>query len=117
MKKTKLLVLALLSLSIFSCKEDAPEVVVIPKVTFAKVAPILAANCAPCHVANSGANFEARKKHVDNYAIAKDVAAVIADRIQREPTAAGFMPRGKTKLSQADIDLVKQWIADGLLEK
>ncbi len=108
----------LISMAIISCKKEA-EVVVppVPKVTFAKVAPILKLNCVPCHEANSGANFDARKKHVDNYTIAKDNAAFIADRIQRETTAAGFMPRGKAKLAQADIDLVKQWIADGLLEK
>jgi uncharacterized membrane protein len=120
MKKVSVLIttVILFGTVILSCKkEEEPAPVVIPKITFAKVAPILKLNCVPCHEANSGANFEARKKHVDNYTIAKDNAATIADRIQRESTAAGFMPRGKAKLAQADIDLVKQWIADGLLEK
>jgi uncharacterized membrane protein len=118
----KLIVLAstltFTTLAILSCKKTAePVIPEVPKVTFAKIAPILKLNCVPCHEANSGANFDARKKHVDNFTIAKDNAATIADRIQRETTVAGFMPRGKAKLAQADIDLVKQWIADGLLEK
>lgn len=110
--------LAFTAFAILSCKKEE-EIVVppVPKVTFAKVAPILKLNCVPCHEANSGANFEARKKHVENYAIAKEVSATILDRIQRESTAAGFMPRGKAKLAQGDIDIIKQWIADGLLEK
>ena len=108
----------LVSLAIISCKKEE-EIVVPPvvKVTFAKIAPIVKLNCVPCHEANSGANFEARKKFVDNFAIAKEFSSTIENRIQRETTAAGFMPRGKAKLAQADIDLVKQWIADGLLEK
>ena len=116
--KNKLVILLFLSLAISfnSCKKDEAEPA-IPKTTFLDVNKILSANCAPCHVANSGANFEARKKHVDNYTIAKELASFIADRIQRDPTAVGFMPRGKSKLSDADIAVVKKWIADGLLEK
>jgi uncharacterized membrane protein len=102
------------TIAFVSCKKTEEVVVpVVPKITFAKVAPILKLNCVPCHEAN----FDARKKFVDNYTIGKDVSSTIADRIQRETTVAGFMPRGKAKLAQADIDLVKQWIADGLLEK
>jgi uncharacterized membrane protein len=105
------------TLAILSCKKTEDPLPVVEKVTFAKVAPILKLNCVPCHEANSGPNFNARKKHVENYAVAKDLASFIADRIQRESNAAGFMPFGKPKLVQADIDLIKQWIADGLLEK
>jgi cytochrome c553 len=119
--KKLILMLSVVSFSLFvsSCKKDeaAPAVVVVPKVTFAKVAPILKTNCAPCHEVNGGANFEARKKFVENFSISKEFANGIADRIQRETTAAGFMPRGKAKLSDADIGTIKQWIADGLLEK
>ncbi len=62
--KTKLFFSALfLSILIFnSCKKE--DAVVIPKTTFADVAKITAVSCVPCHLANSGANFEARKKHV-----------------------------------------------------
>jgi cytochrome c553 len=116
MKKVNLILsLLVLFVVFYGCKKDDP--VVIPKTTFVDVAKITALNCVPCHLANSGANFEARKKHVDNYVIAKEYATQIVDRIQRDPTAAGFMPRGKAKLSDADIAVVKAWIADGLLEK
>lgn len=116
MKKTNLLLSVLaLSAVIISCKKEEP--VVIPKTTFVDVAKITTINCVPCHLANSGANFDARKKHVDNYTIAKGLATTILDRISRDETAVGFMPRGKAKLSAADIAVVKKWIDDGLLEK
>jgi mono/diheme cytochrome c family protein len=114
--KLSILYVLAIMISLNSCKkeDDAP---VVPKTTFVDVTKILATNCAPCHVANSGANFDARVKHVDNYTIAKGAATFILDRIQRDPTAAGFMPRGKPKLSEADIAVIKKWIDDGLLEK
>jgi uncharacterized membrane protein len=96
-----------------SCKKEE-EVVVIPKTTFVEVNTILAASCAPCHVANSGANFEARKKHVNNYEVSKGLATFILDRVKRDPSAAGFMPRGGTKLSEANIAIIQKWIDDGL---
>ncbi len=116
--KNKLIFLLLLSvlISFNSCKKEDAEPV-IPKTTFADVSKITALNCVPCHLANSGANFDARKKHVDNYTIAKELSSFILDRIQRDPTAVGFMPRGKPKLSDADIAVIKRWIDDGLLEK
>jgi hypothetical protein len=105
-----------ISALIFSCtKEEAAPV--IPKTTFADISKITAISCVPCHLANSGANFDARKKHVDNYSITKENATIILDRITRDPSAAGFMPRGKPKLSDAEIELFKKWIGDGLLEK
>jgi hypothetical protein len=116
--KNKLIILLFLSvmISFNSCKkEDAAPV--IPKTTFADVSKITALNCVPCHLANSGANFDARQKHVDNYSVAKGLASFMLDRIQRDPSAVGFMPRGKPKLSDADIAVFKKWIDDGLLEK
>jgi hypothetical protein len=65
MKKLILLAstIAFTSFAIMSCKKTEEVVVpVVEKVTFAKVAPILKLNCVPCHEANSGANFDARKK-------------------------------------------------------
>jgi mono/diheme cytochrome c family protein len=116
MKKLNLFLLLICAGLIFNaCKKE--EAAPVPKTTFVEVNSILKANCAPCHVANSGANFDARKKTVDDYNVSKQMATFIQDRIQRDPTAAGFMPRGKAKLSDADIKIVTAWIADGLLEK
>jgi mono/diheme cytochrome c family protein len=105
-----------ISAIIISCKKEETAPVIV-RTTFADVAKISAVSCVPCHLANSGANFEARKKHVDNYTITKEYATIILDRITRDPAAAGFMPRGKPKLSDAEIELFKKWISDGLLEK
>lgn len=116
--KTKLILsLLFISTLVFNACKKEDDAVVIPKTTFADVAKITAVSCVPCHLANSGANFEARKKHVDNYTIAKDLAVTMLDRIQRDPTAQGFMPRGKAKLTEAEIAVFQKWIADGLLEK
>jgi hypothetical protein len=83
------------------------------KITYlADIKPLLVASCTPCHLAG-GAN----PNKFDDYATAKGKISVILDRVQRESTAAGFMPRGGTKLSAANIALLNKWVADGLLEK
>ncbi|MBL7969598.1 MAG: cytochrome c [Prolixibacteraceae bacterium] len=84
-----------------------------PKVTFvADIKPLLTASCTPCHMPG-GAN----PNKFDDYTTVKNKISVILDRVQREPTAAGFMPRGGTKLSAANIALLNKWVADGVLEK
>lgn len=84
-----------------------------PKVTFvADIKPLLTASCTPCHMPG-GAN----PNKWDDYATVKSKISVILDRVQREPTAAGFMPKGGSKLSAANIALLNKWVADGVLEK
>jgi len=83
------------------------------KVTYlADIKPLMVASCTPCHLAG-GSN----PNKFDDYATAKSKITTILDRVQRESTAAGFMPRGGTKLSAANIALLNKWVADGLLEK
>jgi hypothetical protein len=83
------------------------------KVTFvADVKPLLTASCTPCHVAGGG-----NPNKFDDYATTKSKINTILDRVQRESTAAGFMPRGGTKLSADKIALLNKWVEDGLLEK
>jgi hypothetical protein len=53
----------------------------------------------------------------DDYTTVKNKISVILDRVQRESTAAGFMPKGGTKLSVTNIALLNKWVADGVLEK
>jgi hypothetical protein len=82
------------------------------KVTYtADIKPLLVASCTPCHL-SGGAN----PNKWDNYAATKSKISVILDRVQRESTAAGFMPKGGSKLSAANIALLNKWVADGLLE-
>lgn len=82
------------------------------KVTYtADIKPLLIVSCTPCHLPG-GVN----PNKWDDYATAKSKISVILDRVQRESTAVGFMPKNGTKLSAANIALLNKWVADGLLE-
>lgn len=115
MKKLKLTLLVLCAAIVsYSCEKTDDAT---PSVTFAQVNSILAANCQPCHVANSGANFEARAKFVDNYSISRGIASGILNRISRNPGEAGFMPiNSSTKLSAENIQTIQDWIDGGFVE-
>ena len=83
-----------------------------PKITYnAHIKPLITVSCAPCHLA-SGYN----PVKLDQYTVAKSKINNILDRVKREPTAAGFMPNGGTKLSADKIALLEKWFDDGLLE-
>lgn len=85
--------------------------------SFAKdVNAILVASCQPCHLEGGGANFVARMKHVNNFAIAIGAATFILDRVSRAQGAAGMMPLGRTRLTDDKIAIIKKWIDDGLAE-
>jgi uncharacterized repeat protein (TIGR01451 family) len=83
------------------------------KVTFNNdIKPLVTASCTPCHVTGG-----TQPKKWDVYATAKANISAMIDRVSRAQGAPGFMPNGGTKLSDADIALLKQWVTDGLLEK
>ena len=108
--KTKLFILSIFSvfLILSSCKKEETPVV---KVTYVKdVKPIFVANCS-CHLVG-GAN----PNKWDDYATAKSKIALILDRVNREPTAVGFMPKNGTKLPAATITTLTKWNTDGTLE-
>lgn len=77
----------------------------------ADVKSIFVTSCTPCHVAG-GSN----SNKFDQYAQAKAKINGILDRVQRDPGATGFMPKGGTKLSAEKIAVLKKWLDDGLLE-
>lgn len=82
------------------------------KITYTKdVKAIFVAHCTPCHLAG-GTN----PNKWDDYTMAKTKITLILDRVTREPTALGFMPKGGTKLSVADIATLNKWVTDGTLE-
>ena len=111
--KNKLIILLVCSsfLLVNSCKKDETPVPV-AKVTYtADVKPIFVASCTPCHMA-AGTN----PNKWDNYTMAKNKINVILDRVQRDPSIPGFMPKNGSKLSDAKIATLKKWMADGLLE-
>jgi hypothetical protein len=107
-----LLIIALAYTVSLSCKKD--EATPAPKLlTYnADIKSIFVANCTPCHLAGG---FKVNKW--DDYTTAKTNVSLILDRIQRDVSAAGFMPKGGTKpVSSAEIAKIQQWVKDGLLE-
>lgn len=112
-KLNVLIVIALAYTISVSCKKNETAVITPKLLTYnADVKSIFVANCTPCHVAGG---FKVNKW--DDYTTAKNNVSLILDRIQRDVSAAGFMPRGGTKpVSIAEIAKIQQWMKDGLLE-
>ena len=97
--------------SVVSVTVTVNPVVVASKVSYtANIKPLLTSSCKPCHVA--GGN----NPKWDNYATAKSQISNILDRVQRQPSASGFMPQGGSKLSAENIVILKKWVSNGLLE-
>lgn len=113
MKKTLFILIVLLN----SCDSRTYEEISdnIPITTTVKYAsdvkPIIEANCIVCHSAGGSAAFQPWtrydqvKTHIDN----------ILDRIQRPNGDPQKMPQGGA-LSQPNIDIIKKWKSDGLIE-
>jgi hypothetical protein len=77
------------------------------KTTFeGDVKTILANNgCINCHA------------ELAAYTVSKSRINLILSRIQLASNQAGFMPQGGNKMSDAQINTIKKWLSDGLLEK
>ena len=96
-----------------SAPKEEPKPVV-KKINYqANVMSIIETNCAPCHFPDKGGN----KKALNTYTALSAQVDEVLRRIQLQPTERGFMPNRKPKLSDADINTIKQWKADGLTEK
>jgi hypothetical protein len=79
----------------------------------ANVLPIIKAKCAPCHIAPIGT-----KKHLTDFASAREEADSILRRIQMNPGEKGFMPNKKSeRLPDSLVQVFVQWKADGFKEK
>lgn len=112
--KTRIFALIIFSSFLFlqSCSKDEDPTPVPDKVTFvADIKPLVTASCTPCHMPG-GSN----PNKWDDYTTAKSKINLILDRVQRDPSAQGFMPMGGSKLSAEKITLLKKWVTDGLLE-
>jgi hypothetical protein len=100
-----------------SSKKSAASSPVAPvksKVNYeANVLSIIQTNCTPCHFPDKGGN----KKALDSYSSVKANVDEIIRRIELAPTERGFMPNRKPKLSDTAINVIKQWKADGLVDK
>lgn len=95
------------------CSSSKKTTAAAPPVNYeTNVKPLIAATCAPCHIAGQG-----NKKSLDNYANAKEYADDIIARIQKNPGERGFMPMRHEKLSDSSITVFTEWKKAGLLEK
>jgi hypothetical protein len=103
-------------LAFVSCeKSTGTDLTKYPLYTYEKdVKPVLVTNCAPCHLAGSAVN----SNKWDDYTQAKNKVLNILDRTQRVPGTQGFMPRNRTvAIPSSEIDKIKRWQVDGLLER
>lgn len=86
----------------------------VPVVSYAKqIQPIILAKCTPCHFPDSG-----KKKPLDTYhAMSSNIKGVLR-RVQLSEEDPGFMPFKKKKepLTQAEIQLLKDWAAGNMPE-
>jgi uncharacterized membrane protein len=107
--------IAILSIALTYCSsaKKAAKAAATSKATYTStMAPVVAASCAPCHIAGKG-----NKKPYDNYANVKTDIDEIIRRIDLNPGDKGFMPfRRATKLSADTIAMFKKFKEDGLLE-
>ena len=78
-----------------------------------QIVSLVSTYCTPCHIPAKGGN----KKPYDNYANVKTDIDEMIRRVELNPTDRGFMPFKKPKLSDSTIAVLKQWKADGMLEK
>lgn len=79
----------------------------------ANVLPVIKAKCAPCHVAPIGT-----KKHLTDFASAREEADSILRRIQLNPGEKGFMPYRKSeRLPDSLVQVFVKWKAEGFREK
>lgn len=77
-------------------------------VTFANdIKPLITQHCATCHTVGPQTIYT-------NYANASSKINSILDRVQRAPGTAGFMPKTGGALTSAQIQLLKDWLAQGL---
>jgi mono/diheme cytochrome c family protein len=112
MRKVSITLLLVGSVSLFQYCSSTKKAAA-PVATYDKdILPVIQASCAPCHIAGKG-----NKLPIDNYAKAKEFAADIIERIQKNPGDHGFMPMRNPKLSDATIALFVAWKDGGLQEK
>ncbi|MDJ0645371.1 MAG: hypothetical protein QNJ57_05230 [Flavobacteriaceae bacterium] len=118
MKSTlKIILISLITvLFLASCSSDSEDDITPPPqgaITYDdNVRAIINNNCLACHIDPpvNGAPFP-----LTNYDQVSSRAAQILTAISRQAGAAGAMPPSG-RLPQATIDIVDQWIQDGLLE-
>ena len=79
------------------------------------IRPIINANCVSC---DANPTINGASVPMTDYTQVKNVFenTNALDRMNRQPGQSGFMPLVGTRLPQASIDLVEQWMNEGYLE-
>lgn len=119
--KKKICFIAFIGGLFFSCSSDtyselegAQEVPTEELVTFnSHVKQIIESNCISCHSLGNSADF----RPFTNYSLVKEAVlnTNLLDRIQRQNGEPGLMPQ-TGKMAESQINIILQWVEDGLLE-
>ena len=116
---TKYFILPTLLIGLCSCESNTYEdleadVPADATITYNEhIKPIIEANCLSCHGEGGVSDF----RPLGTYAHLKEAVLTtdLLDRIQRQNGEPGQMP-ADGRMPMANIDLILQWNADGLLE-
>ena len=74
------------------------------------VKALIETKCTPCHLPSKGGN----KASLENYDAVKNEIDDMIRRVELNPGDRGFMPFKHAKLSEAEINILKTWKAEGL---
>ena len=69
------------------------------------VAPILTQNCIDCHSGSSPSGG----LNLDDYTSVRGGMGDVLDRVNREEGSSGFMPRGGSKLTDAELSILQSF--------
>ncbi|AWA31431.1 hypothetical protein HYN48_07135 [Flavobacterium magnum] len=107
---------------ISACSNDSPDDLIKAQpgtetVTYvANVKPIITNNCLSCHTSPpvNGAPMQLTTyEDVRNAVLNRG----LLNRISRQNGEQGLMPNGGPRMPQHNIDVINQWVEDGLVEQ
>lgn len=99
------------SLFFADCASAKKSVSSVPSVTYvSNIQQLVVANCSPYHFPASGG----KKLALDNVDTASTHIDDIIARIEKHPGEKGFMPMKRSRLSDSNINVFRQWKTDGL---
>lgn len=76
------------------------------------IQPLFLAKCAPCHFPEKGG----KKTPFNTYEAVADEIDEIVTRVQLQPGQRHFMPKDGDRLSEKEIQMIKDWQAGGLVK-
>ena len=97
-----------------ACAPKSTPTTTVAKITYdANVQQLIQAKCTPCHLPSKG-GF---KTSFESFSAAQKYGTYMLGRVELVPGVRGFMPMKGERLSEAEINIFKDWVKDGLLEK